>query len=60
MTMRGVLGTILYLLALAITVLVIGAKYFALKVPPVTDIVMADAARSLIIALVLSLVARWV
>lgn len=58
--MRNLLGYILYLLAVAITVLVIGAKYFGLNLPPVTGMLMSDAARSLIIALALSLVARWV
>ncbi len=58
--MRGLLGYILYLLAIAITVLVIANKYFGVDLPPVTAILMKDAAQSLIIALVLSFIARWV
>ena len=58
--MRGMLGYILYLIAVVITVLVIAAKYFGINVQPVTGILMNDAARSLLIALLLSFIARWV
>ncbi len=58
--MRGLLGYILYIVAVAITVLVIGAKYFSLNLQPVTGILMADSTRSLLVALLLSFVARWV
>lgn len=58
--MRGLLGYILYIVAIAITVLVIGAKYFSLNLQPVTGILMADSTRSLLVALLLSFVARWV
>ena len=58
--MRGMLGYILYLLAIAITVLVVAAKYFGVSIQPVSGILMSDPARSLLIALLLSFIARWV
>ena len=58
--MRGLLGYILYVLAIAITVLVIAAKYFGVVLPPVTGPLMSDPARSLLVALLLSFIARWV
>lgn len=59
--MRHLLGYILYLLAVAITVLVVAGKYFGFTgVPQVMSVVMSDPARSLLTALVLSFVARWV
>ena len=58
--MRGLLGYVLYLLAIVITVLVVAAKYFGVSVQPVTGLLMNDPARSLLIALLLSFIARWV
>ncbi len=58
--MPRMLGYLCYLLAIAITVLVIGAKYFSLNVPQVTSVLMSDSTRSLLIALLLSFVARWI
>ena len=54
------LGYILYLLAVAITVLVIAGKYFGVHVAYVDGAIMGDPARSLLVALLLSFVARWV
>ena len=53
------LGYLLYLLAVVITVVVIAAKYFGVSVPNVTAVVMRDPAQSLLGALLLSLVSRW-
>ena len=58
--MRGLLGYILYGLAIAITGLVIASKYFGVSLPPVTGMLMSDPARSLLVALLLSFIARWV
>ena len=58
--MGRMLGYVFYLIAVAITVLVIGSKYFNFSVPQVTGILMADSTRSLLIALLLSFIARWV
>ncbi len=58
--MRGLLGYILYVLAVVITVLVIAAKYFGVNLQPVTGMLMSDPARSLLVALLLSFIARWV
>jgi hypothetical protein len=57
--MRRVLGYILYLLALAITVLVVAAKYFNFGYPPVTPLLMSDPTRSLLIALALAFISKW-
>jgi len=58
--MRGLLGYILYIAAIVITALVIAAKYFSFGYPPITPMLMNDPARSLLIALLLSFIARWV
>ena len=61
--MRGLLGYILYLLAVVITVLVIIAKYNLMPVPPIpglTQFIATDHARALLVALLLSFIARWV
>lgn len=61
--MRGVLGYILYLLAIVITVAVVIAKYNLMalpEVPVLTGFVSADHARALLAALLLSFIARWV
>ena len=55
----NILGHLLYLLAVVITVVVIAAKYFGVSVPNVTEVVMRDPAQSLLGALLLSLVSRW-
>jgi Mg/Co/Ni transporter MgtE len=54
------LGHLLYLAAVVITVLVIAAKYFGVVIPNVTEYVMRDPAQSLLAALAMSLVARWI
>ncbi len=53
------LGTLLYLAAIAITALVIAAKYFGVVVPNATAYIMRDPAQSLLVALAMSLAARW-
>ncbi len=58
--MGRVFGYVLYLLALAITVLVVGAKYFNFGYPPVTPLLMKDPTLSLLVALGLALVSKWV
>jgi type III secretory pathway component EscR len=57
--MRHLLGYVLYLAAIAITALVVAAKYFNFGYPPVTPLLMSDPTRSLLVALGLSFVARW-
>jgi hypothetical protein len=56
--MRG-LGYLFYIAAVAITVLVVAAKYFGVSIPPVTAWVMRDSTESLLVALVLALISRW-
>jgi hypothetical protein len=56
--MRG-LGYLFYIVAIAITVLVVAAKYFGVSFPPVTAWVMQDSTASLLAALVLALISRW-
>ena len=55
----NIIGYVLYVLALVITVAVIAAKYFGVVLPPAVAFVMNDPARSLLIALALSLVSKW-
>jgi hypothetical protein len=57
--MGRLIGYVLYLMALAITVLVVAAKYFNFGYPPVTPLLMKDPSLSLLIALGLSLVSKW-
>ena len=47
-------------LSLAITVLVVAAKYFNFGYPPVTPLLMSDPTRSLLIALALAFISKWV
>ena len=58
--MRISLGFVLYVLAVLITVVVIAAKYFGASFPPVTAWAMRDPAQSLLIALALVFVSRYV
>ena len=61
--MRGLLGYILYLFAVVITVLVIIAKYNLIAVPAIpglTQFIASDQTRALLVALLLSFIARWV
>jgi hypothetical protein len=58
--MRISLGFVLYVLAVLITVVVIAAKYFGASLPPVTAWAMRDPAQSLLIALALVFVSRYV
>ena len=55
----NIIGYVLYVLALVITVAVIAAKYFGVVLPPAVAFVMNDPAQSLLIALALSLVSKW-
>lgn len=58
--MRLSVGSVLYVVAIVITVLVIAAKYFGFQAPPITGWVMRDPTQSLLLALLLSFVARWI
>ena len=55
-----ILGYAMYLAAIAITVLVVASKYFGVNVAPVTAMLMGDPARSLLVALALSLISKWI
>jgi hypothetical protein len=57
--MRGSVGYLFYIVAIAITVLVVAAKYFGVSIPPATAWVMRDSTASLLAALVLALISRW-
>lgn len=58
--MKVSIGHALYVIAVVITVVVVAAKYFGVSVPTVTAWAMRDPAQSLLVALVLALVSRWV
>ena len=58
-TMRVSVGYLLYVIAIAITVLVVADKYFNYSIAPVTPWVMHDSTASLLLALVLALLSRW-
>ena len=53
------IGDLLYVVAIAITAVVVAAKYFSFGISPVTGWIMADSTRSLLIALVLAILSRW-
>lgn len=55
-----ILGWLMYLAAIAITVLVVASKYFGVQIAPVTGMLMRDPAASLLLALVLSFIAKWI
>ena len=57
--MTNIIGYVLYLAAVMITVVVVAAKYFGVSLPPSAALVMKDPAQSLLIALALALVSRW-
>ena len=57
--MKNTIGYVLYLAAVIITVVVVAAKYFGVSLPPSAAWVMKDPAQSLLIALALALVSRW-
>jgi hypothetical protein len=57
--MRLSVGYLFYIVAIVITVLVVAAKYFGVSVEPVTAWVMRDSTASLLTALALSLISRW-
>ncbi len=57
--MKVSIGYLFYAVAIAITGLVVAAKYFNVQVPPVTALLMADATASLLAALALALLSRW-
>ena len=52
-------GAVLYVIAVLLTVVVVASKYFALTLPKVTAWAMRDPAQSLLLALALALVSRW-
>ena len=58
--MRNLLGYVLWLLAVAITGVVVAVKYFSFGLPAGTGWLMTDPARSLLIAIGLSLISKWV
>ncbi len=58
--MGRILGYVLYVLAITITGFVVAAKYFNFGYPPVTPLLMSDPARSLLIALALAFISKWV
>ena len=55
-----ILGWLMYIAAIAITVLVVASKYFGVNVAPVTAMAMRDPAASLLLALGLSFIAKWI
>ena len=57
--MKNIIGYVLYLAAVIITVVVVAAKYFGVSLPPSAAWIMKDPAQSLLIALALALVSRW-
>ena len=57
--MKVSVGYLFYVIAIAITGLVVAAKYFAFTVPTVTPMVMRDSTASLLLALALALLSRW-
>lgn len=57
--MRVSVGYLLYVIAIAITGLVVASKYFAFSVTTLTPLVMHDSTASLLLALVLALLSRW-
>jgi hypothetical protein len=58
--MGRLLGYILYIVALAITGLVVAAKYFSFGYPPITPLLMKDPTLSLLVALALAFISKWV
>ena len=58
--MRLTVGSVLYVAALVMTAIVVAAKYFGLSFPPVTAMAMKDPAQTLLLALLLSFVARFI
>ena len=57
--MRVSVGYLLYVIAIAITVLVVAAKYFGYQISPVSGWIMRDSTASLLLALLLALISRW-
>jgi len=57
--MRVSVGYLLYVIAIAITVIVVLAKYNIYSIAPVTGWVMHDSTASLLLALLLALISRW-
>ena len=57
--MKVSVGYLLYVIAIAITAIVIAAKYFAYQVPTVGPMIMRDSTASLLLALGLALLSRW-
>ncbi len=58
--MGRMLGYILYVIAIAITVMVVAAKFFNFGYAPVTPMLMKDPANSLLVALALAFISKWV
>ena len=57
--MRFSVGYLLYAIAIVITGLVVAAKYFNYSIAPVSPLVMHDSTASLLLALVLAILSRW-
>ncbi len=57
--MKVSIGYLLYVIAIIITGLVVAAKYFAFQVPTLSPMVMRDSTASLLLALALALLSRW-
>ena len=57
--MKLSVGFVLYAVAVIITGLVIADKYFGYSFAPLTPWVMRDATASLLLALALALLSRW-
>jgi hypothetical protein len=57
--MGGFIGSLFYIVAIVIAALVVAAKYFGVSVQPVTAWLMEDSTASLLGALVLALISRW-
>lgn len=53
------IGILLYVIAIVITGLVVASKYFGVSIPTATALVMRDPTASLLGALALALISRW-
>ena len=58
--MKPTIGHLLYVLAIVITGVVVASKYFGVALPPVTAWAMRDPTQSLLLALALSLISKWI
>ena len=58
--MRNALGYILWLLAIAMTVVVVLSKFHLYQTPVVGDLLMKDSTSTLLVAILFALVSKWV